>query len=296
VSESSEEAIASARGVDDADLRGTNAQTSVFFGQDSARPAQRDDDCAAAVQPLQPLRRAESTLQIIPLNVNNAVAITKHSGFRFVDANNVSVLPKQIRQFVGSCGGKVEHRNDASSARSLQRGDCGFHRYLVLRKESRGTRKHVGGGCNVGGREQHVGSWNNDDGVLSRGGDHDGRYAAAVAGSDVHTLALHPPRPKIRNRCNPHTVVTDARKHLHLRAQQRRGDGLIGAFAAKSRGVSHAKFGLSKLGQRIDGGYLIEHAGANNGNAPRHGELVAWVCLHSRRNGQERRLSSAMQN
>ncbi len=39
VREGSEEAITSARGVDDTDLRGTNAQTSVFLGQDSTRPA-----------------------------------------------------------------------------------------------------------------------------------------------------------------------------------------------------------------------------------------------------------------
>ena len=108
--------------------------------------------------------------------------------------------------------------------------------------------QQVRGIVDIGRGERVVGAFDDQDAVLAGAIDEDGRDAARLAFGDPNVAGADAFGAEVLNGGGAEEIVADARDHGDVGAAERRGDGLVRAFAAEAELKSAAEDGFARDG------------------------------------------------
>ncbi len=148
-------------------------------------------------------------------------------------------------------GGRIEKTTNVILPRKLDRVVDGFERYLKLQDDTVGTLENVRGSVNVGWFQRVIGTFYDENPILSGGIDENRSNSTRQSGDLAHLRRIDAQLFEILDGRGTEQVVSDARNHEHLRSAEPCRHRLIGAFAAEPHIKLLSKNCFSRLGELV---------------------------------------------
>ena len=168
-----------------------------------------------------------------------------------------------IQYQIGLRGRGVEQHGNAVFFAEFYRRIYGFGGDFQLQNDELAFFDVFRRRVDVGGSQQFVGAFDDDDGVARFGVDEDGGDAAGrVAFQDVARVDVV--APEVFDGVFGENVVAHAGKHQYFRTQFRGGDRLVRAFAAAAEFEIGRFDGFSFDRHTVDVGNQVDHVGTDN--------------------------------